>query len=61
MKFFTFLSSGGFAFSLLVLFAYYFAFKFLRFVYVRLKAHLIHRKLLKFANSDMTDMEKKDD
>lgn len=56
MKFFTFVL----IFSL-VLFAYYFAFKFFRFVYVRIKAHLIHRKLLKSANSDTTDMEKKDD
>lgn len=50
-----------FAFSLLVFFAFYFAFKFLRFVFVRLKAHFIHRKILKFANSDSTDLEKKDD
>ena len=38
MKFFTFVL----IFSL-VLFAFYFAFKFFRFVYVRIKAHLIHR------------------
>lgn len=56
MKFLTFVL----IFSL-VLFAYYFAFKFFRFVYVRIKAHFIHRKLLKFANSDTNDSEKKDD
>lgn len=56
MKFFTFVL----IFSL-VLFAYYFAFKFFRFVYVRIKAHLIHRKILKSANSETTDLEKKDD
>lgn len=56
MKIFTFLL----IFSL-VLFAYYFAFKFIRFVYVRIKAHFIHRKLLKSANSDSTVLEKKDD
>lgn len=43
----------------LVLFAYYGAFKFFRFVYVRIKAHLIYRKILKSANSDSTDLEKK--
>lgn len=56
MKFLTFVL----IFSL-VLFAYYFAFKFFRFVYVRLKAHFIHRKFLKYANSDSTDLENKDD
>lgn len=56
MKFFTFVL----IFSL-VLFAYYFAFKFCRFVYVRIKAHLIHRKLLKSANTATTDLVKKDD
>lgn len=56
MKFFTFV-----LICFLVLFAYLFAFKFVRFVYVRIKAHFIRRKLLKSANSDSTDLEKKDD
>lgn len=56
MKFFTFVLVIS-----LVFFAYYFAFKFFRFVYVRIKAHLIQRKLLKSANSDTTNLEKKDD
>ena len=56
MKFFTFVLIFSF-----VLFACYFAFKFFRFVYVRIKAHIIHRKLLKSANSDSTSLDKKDD